>query len=254
MRSPRAEKQHRIVDAAITALTILGGEASVEAIYSVIKRHGLYRFNTPVELHVLAQTIKRHAVNSRRSDSNRYQKIFVSSDATWGSGAQVSLCSSYVHSVKPDHEDVSSGAEIDSAINPQHALGGIRVSSEERKAVELRAMLLADGWLRAHGFTDIKDCSANHPFDYLATRDGRTWKVEVKGTSAPSADAFLMTSNEVALHESERGSTVLIIVYSISLTRKSKQVSASRGVVCAHVGWDISTWLLEPKAYRVTRT
>lgn len=254
MRSPRAKKQHRIVDAAITALTILGGEASVEAIYSVIKRHGLYRFNTPVELHVLGQTIKRHAVNSRRSDSNRYQNIFFSSDAAWGSDARVSLCSSYPHSLKPNPETVLSDAEIGLAINPQHAQVGIRASSEERKAVELRAMLLADRWLRANGFTDIKDCSSSRPFDYLATKDGRVWKVEVKGTSAPGADAFLMTSNEVALHESERGSTVLIIVYSISLTRKSKQVSASGGVVCAHEGWDISTWLLEPKAYRVTRT
>lgn len=254
MRSPRAQKQHRIVDAAITALAILGGEASVEAIYSVIKRHGLYRFNTPVELHVLAQTIKRHAVNSRRSDSNRYQKIFVSSDATWGSGARVSLCSSYAHPVKPNPETVLSGAEIDLAINPQHARVGIKASAEERKVVELRAMLLAGRWLRAHGFTDIKDCSSSHPFDYLATKDGQAWKVEVKGTRAPSADAFLMTSNEVALHESERGSTVLIVVYSISMARESKPLSASGGVVYAHVGWDITTWVLEPKAYRVSRS
>jgi hypothetical protein len=260
MPLPNKAQQNRIADAALKALTILGRPSTIESIYSVIRRHSLYRFNTPVEIHVLAQTIKRHAVNSRRSDRVRYQVIFSCEDGEWSRGSKISIHQSYVDLLKTKSQAfgdleprLDSGAEIANVINPQHTSSGIRASSADRKAIEIQAMRVAYDWMGANGFSGIKDCSANCPFDYQASRDGRLWKVEVKGTTARSADAFLMTSNEVSLHEAEKGATILIVVYAIQIVPKSQPRSASGGIVSADIGWDISTWSLEPKAYRVSR-
>lgn len=144
---------------------------------------------------------------------------------------------------------------ITSIIAPTHAAGsrqGFGLPAAAKRQVELRAMVAAKAWLLAEGYS-VKDRSANHPFDFEATRDGVSLKVEVKGTTSDRADAVLMTANEVALHLSEQGATALIIVSGIRLTRADEAYLAEGGAVEPHIGWNIQEWLLEPTAYRVTR-
>ena len=131
---------------------------------------------------------------------------------------------------------------------------GFGASAIDKKAIELCAMSQAEVWLKAEGFINIKDCSAKEPYDFIALRDSKVWKVEVKGTTADRGDSILMTSNEVELHRSERGSTVIVIVSGISLDRSGEAPVASGGTIWADVAWDIdASWSLLPTAFRVTR-
>jgi len=57
-----------IANAAEAALRSLGRPASSQEIFAEIERLNLYKFNTPVPVHVLETTLKRHATESNRSD------------------------------------------------------------------------------------------------------------------------------------------------------------------------------------------
>lgn len=146
--------------------------------------------------------------------------------------------------------------EIDHIINPlsiRSAGQGYGLNAKERKATELRAMSLAKRWLVNNNFTEIKDCSKNKPYDFSGKRDGKTLKIEVKGTIAESGDVILMTANEVKLHRSESGSTVIIIVTAIKLDRSEKEPKATGGIVWAEVGWRIDDWIQDPISFRIQR-
>jgi len=146
--------------------------------------------------------------------------------------------------------------EVDLLINPQlsKSVGqGYLVAAESRRAVELYAMSMAKQWLKAERFTKIEDCSGTQSFDFLAFRGRKTWKVEVKGTTALRGDDILMTSNEVDLHRAERGATILVIVSSVRLDHSGTEPVASGGTIWAEIGWDIDKWTQTPTAFRVSR-
>ena len=145
--------------------------------------------------------------------------------------------------------------EIAEVIKPNRARDlrqGIGLPGAARKAVERRAMEVAEGWLRAQGF-EVTDCSINQPYDFSAKADGKVVKVEVKGTTSDQADAILMTRNEVELHRSEKGSTALVIVSKIRLAGEAGTYVASGGDAEVFMAWDITQWELEPTAFRLTR-
>lgn len=146
--------------------------------------------------------------------------------------------------------------EIDGIINPlsrRSAGQGYGLNAEERRAIELRAMEQATQWLNENNFTEINDCSKNKPYDFLVKRNSKTWKIEVKGTTAERSDVILMTANEVKLHRSESGSTVIIIVTAIKLDRSGKEPRATGGNVWAEVGWRIDDWIQDPISFRILR-
>lgn len=128
---------------------------------------------------------------------------------------------------------------------------GIGLSAAERKAVEERAMAVAIEWLRPA--YHVRDVSRSKSFDLEATKDGQVLKVEVKGTTASTCDAVMMTNNEVVLHREECGATALIIVSNIKLRKSENGPFAEGGVLEALIGWSIDDWHLEPMAYRVRR-
>jgi len=130
---------------------------------------------------------------------------------------------------------------------------GFGASAADRKAVEICAMEQAKRWLKDNAFTEVKDCSDSHSYDFSASRDTINWKIEVKGTTADHGDAILMTANEVELHRDERGSTVIIIVSGIRLDRSGSTPKASGGTIWAEIGWDIDKWTQTPTAFRVSR-
>lgn len=130
---------------------------------------------------------------------------------------------------------------------------GFGLSGAQRKAIELQAMEVARLWLDQAGYT-TKDYSANSPFDFLASRDGRDYKVEVKGTTSAVMDAFVMTRNEVYLHISEQGDTILILVSGIGLKSSLEPPIAEGGKIEVFEAWDIREFEVEPIAYRVRRS
>jgi hypothetical protein len=129
---------------------------------------------------------------------------------------------------------------------------GFGLSSPERKAVELRAMAIAETWLREQGYA-VKDTSATHPYDFVAKAGEEDFYVEVKGTTSDSAEAIAMTHNEVELHQTHKGRTALLIVTGIRLHRNGAAPTASDGTLESLMGWDIDAWSLSPTAFRVSR-
>ena len=139
--------------------------------------------------------------------------------------------------------------------NPRRSLGrrqGYGLPPEARRAVEMRAMQVAEAWLRTEGYA-VKDCSALHPFDFEAARGGQVLKIEVKGTTSDWADAVLMTKNEVDLHRTEKGATALILVSKIQLSKHGTDYVANGGHIEVLIGWDILEWEIEPTAFRISR-
>jgi hypothetical protein len=144
--------------------------------------------------------------------------------------------------------------EIAAVVNPERAgrRQGFGLPAAAKTAVEARAMALATAWLDAEGYR-VKDHSQTKPYDLEATLGDTVLKVEVKGTTSDRADAILMTRNEVLLHQSEQGSTALIVVSKIGLGLENGVYRADGGVVEALVGWNINDWVSEPTAFRLTR-
>ncbi len=147
-------------------------------------------------------------------------------------------------------------SEIESVINPSkknlNTRQGYGLSGAERKAVEHRAMNVTHEYLSKLGYK-LKDTSAKHPFDYLATKGGETIKVEVKGTTSGLVDSIMMTSNEVELHTNEAGTTALAIVSEIEFVERGEKANCRGGVIEYCYPWDIEQWKLEPKAFLVVR-
>lgn len=130
---------------------------------------------------------------------------------------------------------------------------GFGLNAQERKVVEMQAMDIAEEWLCLQGYK-LNNTTAIKPYDFEATKGDELLYVEVKGTTSDTADAIVMTHGEVALHRREKGHTALMIVTGIRLKKDDKQPEASGGTLETLIGWDIDKWLLEPTAFRVSRS
>jgi hypothetical protein len=147
-------------------------------------------------------------------------------------------------------------SEVENTVNPTRATKsarqGFRLSADERKAIEIRAMIVTREYLEGKGYK-VKDTSANNPYDFLAKKSGSEVKVEVKGTTATEADAVLMTANEVALHMNENEDTALAIVSAIKLRNHQGFAFADGGDLEYSHPWAIQEWKVKPIAYQVKR-
>lgn len=154
--------------------------------------------------------------------------------------------------VTPADIDVAELQKLANPTRPTPKGQGLRLSVAERRAIEQRAMDLAREWLEGEGYK-VTDESRFKPYDYEAAALGKKLKIEVKGTTSDSHDEIFMTKNEVELHRKEKGSTGLIIVSKIRLSRIDGKACASGGEVRAEIGWDVDQWSLMPMAFRVSR-
>jgi hypothetical protein len=164
-----------------------------------------------------------------------------------------------IYLAKLDQRDVSPGVQaageiaiIAKPLSNSAGRQGRGLSAKERQAVELQAMALAIHYLSAAGY-ESTDTSATNSFDILAKKAGEELLVEVKGTTSYLCDSVLMTKNEVNLHRTHKGSTALIIVSKIQLSREGTEPTATGGEVEALVKWDIDEWISEPVAFQVSR-
>ena len=123
---------------------------------------------------------------------------------------------------------------------------GFGLTAVERRLVENHAMSLAHGWLIENGFRNVRDVHASHSCDYLANRNGVEHFVEVKGTTG-GLGKVLLTSNEVALHQSQHPHNILIVVYDVDLL--DLRTKAEGGQLRAFEAWDISGTELTPLSF-----
>ena len=124
---------------------------------------------------------------------------------------------------------------------------GFGLTTAERTVVELHAMGLAQGWLAANDYTNVRDVHRTHSCDFLALKDGVEIHVEVKGTTS-AFGSILLTANEVQLHQIQHPNNVLIVVHDIDLL--SLRTKASGGQVRVFEGWDIGATNLRPLSYQ----
>ena len=162
-----------------------------------------------------------------------------------------------IENILEDLVSVEIESDIQAIINPNKARSyrkgqGFNKSADERRAIELQAMDVAEKYLADNGYS-CTDRSANNPFDLLAIKDDERIKVEVKGTTNSDPNFIFMTKNEVSLHTDEKGKTALIIVHGIELDRLQNPPVASGGAMDVYFGWDISKWDLEPLSYKVSK-
>ncbi|WP_438026352.1 EVE domain-containing protein [Sorangium sp. So ce233] len=117
-----------------------------------------------------------------------------------------------------------------------------------RRAVEERAMKLAEGHYRALGF-NVENTATTRPFDFRCTRDELEVRVEVKGTRT-AGEAIEVTSAEV---ENARGTgwrTDLFIVHWIVVTPIGGEPVASGGTVRIVEGWKPADEHLTPTRFQ----
>lgn len=191
--------------------------------------------------------------------SRRYARDALPEDTTLAEHAAraVSLLGQLYRSIELGHGPEADPPEIAAAQSAIEEIGqplskrksGQRfgLTAVERRLVELHAMTMAQGWLSDNGFTSVKDVSAKRPTDFEAKKDGVTYCIEVKGTTA-GPDTIMLTRNEVDLHRQCSPANVLIVVHSIELLEMRRK--AAGGQLMAKVGWHIEDGALSPIAFR----
>ena len=126
---------------------------------------------------------------------------------------------------------------------------GFSLSAPERLCVEQHAMKVAADWLRREGYS-VEDRSKNHPYDFEASNDLETFKVEVKGTTG-RGEGIILTRNELVLHRETYPKNMLLVVHSISLQRSPDGPYASGGELRPFRPWLIDESKLKPLSYEV---
>lgn len=113
---------------------------------------------------------------------------------------------------------------------------GFGASSEYRKAVELRAMAMAEEHFSQAGY-DLENTSANKPYDFVARRQGATLYIEVKGTANDGSQVFL-TKNEVSHARGHPGQCALFVVSGILVAEGADgRLEATGGVARVKEPW-----------------
>jgi hypothetical protein len=129
---------------------------------------------------------------------------------------------------------------------------GFRVSAKQRKVVELHAMKCAVDYLVSLGYTDIRDTSANKPYDLTCKSGQETLYVEIKGTTSDGS-TLILTRGEVEHHRKVFPLNGLIVVSEIVLQGESLE-SARGGKIDFTSPWDISGKDLKVISYQYSRS
>ncbi|WP_424190509.1 MrcB family domain-containing protein [Actinokineospora sp. G85] len=121
---------------------------------------------------------------------------------------------------------------------------GLRLSPEERLAIERHAVALTTTHLTTQGYT-VVDVGATESYDLDARRGDEHLYVEVKGTTSAGLEVIL-THNEVQLNAAKHPHTMLIVVHSITLG----PTAATGGTLRAIHPWLADPAALTPISYR----
>ena len=146
----------------------------------------------------------------------------------------------------PEQDDAIVALAKSASSSPK-AGQGFNLTGPERKVVELQAMEVAKKYLENSGYA-VEDLSANNPFDYAATKAGKSIPVEVKGTTS-NAGSIVLTRNEVELHKNAYPDNMLLVVSNIDLNRNGNKPTASGGQLHIHSPWFIDESQLKVISY-----
>ena len=108
-------------------------------------------------------------------------------------------------------------------------------------------MLLAREYLESAGWSDVVDVSSKQPFDYLCTKGGIPFSVEVKGTVS-SGEKIILTQGEVNHHRKVYPNNALVVVSGITLEGDGND-EAMGGAVSLLSPWAIDDLRLQPVSY-----
>lgn len=129
---------------------------------------------------------------------------------------------------------------------------GFRISFDQRRAVELHAMNSAKDYLQNLGYTNIRDTSANKPYDLTCKSERDTIYVEVKGTTSDGS-TLILTRGEVEHHQAAFPLNALIVVSEIVLAGE-KLDRAEGGKVNFISPWEISREDLKVISYQYSKS
>ena len=144
--------------------------------------------------------------------------------------------------------DSQEGLNVQDTVRNRRSSGGqgFRSSAAERKAIELRAMALAEQYF-FRTWSSVTDVSAHASFDLLCRRGEDELHVEVKGTTT-LGESIVLTKNEVA--HSRQASCALFLVSEIRLDRTDLANPIASGGKCTLFDpWQIDDHALKPLAY-----
>jgi hypothetical protein len=127
---------------------------------------------------------------------------------------------------------------------------GRGLDGESRRAVELRAMEVAEQYLR-RDWEEVDDKSGTEPYDFLCRSGDSVLYVEVKGTTGEGS-AVIVTRNEVALAREKMPNTLLAVVSGIELDRSTTPPSATGGRMAVVHPWEIHDDDLSALAFEYT--
>ena len=150
-----------------------------------------------------------------------------------------------------DSVDRSTEADIISVVQPRRKGSqgqGFGLSSDQRRAIESRAVVVATEILEANGWS-VEDVGSHSSYDLHATRGDSFLFVEVKGSTG-SAQTVLLTKNEVRLHRDSHPRTALIVVSAIELRNDGATWTGSAGQPVVIHPWIPDEADLEPITFR----
>lgn len=163
----------------------------------------------------------------------------------------------------PDREELSAPPEGPASVDEASARDpgnearardargqGYEADPAVRRAVELRAMTLAEAHYRELGF-EVKDTSATQPYDLRCTKNGAEVRVEVKGTRG-GGSTVEVTIGEVENARATGWRTDLFVVSGIEVTQGVEGVVSQGGVARKIEGWKPAVDELAPIRFRCT--
>ncbi|WP_116951632.1 MrcB family domain-containing protein [Jiangella endophytica] len=127
---------------------------------------------------------------------------------------------------------------------------GFHQSAADRRAIEMRAMAVAEELFRSRGW-QYHDVHSTESCDFICIDEGgKEISVEVKGTTS-HGEAILITRAELELHQRMHPDNALVVVHSIELDRTGNQPVATGGRVRFAHPWSIIDSAVVPLAYKV---
>lgn len=134
----------------------------------------------------------------------------------------------------------------------QERVAGFQSDPDIRREIELYAMRVARKKLKARGYSDLRDTSAQQPYDFTCKKYDRGYFVEVKGTQTASRK-IILTRGEVEHVRTNPDSCILALVQRVKVAvqrnRGKRTITVSGGSTSLKEGWRPRDEDLEPIQY-----